>query len=313
MPASPTDLSFSRHKVLETAISTAEEAWLKTGMVLIVGPTGSGKSTLALCFHNRTFKNRPFIARDAAGLTEHRFESEFFGHVKGAFTGAVAAHPGLAGAVGEGSLCLEGIEDLSLAVQAKLLRFLQTRTYRPVGATEGKPFRGQLIFTARETPLNLNSQGLMREDFRYRIEGNQLQLPSLHQRPKDLEDIFRSMLMDIHRETGLNQGPSAAEGKQLAGKTIEGNLHGLRNLILRSVIKGTTLEQPVEPKVPVNDLPDSGSLRGDLRVLEKRLIERGLHLYPHSRQELAHHLGISKRALMYKLKAYNLNEPGSSD
>ena len=284
----------------------------QVGLVLIHGPTGCGKTHLSHWLVERSrFAGRGFEVQEAAGLTEHRFESQLFGHVKGAFTGAVQAFPGLLGLTGDGVLLLEGVEDLSLDGQARLLRFLETKRFRTVGHTEERVFSGGLILTSGSSPKTLMDQGRFRQDFYYRIAGAVIGWPPTSARPRDFERVFHDLGVSVAQALGKSENGllTAKNLENCRGREFPGGYHQLRNLLYRAAILGvSTAEIDVEVQAgQVGELPQTGSLKSDLSVLEKRLIERGLRAFPHSRKELADHLGISVRTLMYKLKLYDLH------
>lgn len=304
------DLFYSHHYHLNLAVEHALETFEKTGLLVITGASGSGKSFLARRLHEwSTRREAPFFAQDAAALAENRFESQLFGHLKGAFSDASRDFPGLLGAVGEGTLCLEGLEELTPANQAKMLRFLQTRDYRPVGGLAEKSFRGALILTARQPLTILEGKDLLRHDFFFRISAGELSLPPMSERPQDFAMLAEHLAASIRAELNMDvAAPAAGWLSALSLKKIVGNLHGLRNLIQQAMIRGVSLgELPMtEPPARLRELPDTGSLKGDSKVLEALLLKRGLRLHPHSRKDLARHLGISPRSLMYKLKEHEL-------
>jgi len=283
----------------------------KAGLILIHGPIGCGKTHLGQWLVEQSrFAGKGLQVQEAAGLTEHRFESQLFGHQKGAFTGAVQSFPGLLGLVGDGVLMLEAIEDLSQEGQARLLRFLETRRYRQVGGTMEQVFGGGLVLTCGASPKTLQEKGQFRQDFYYRIAGATIAWPNMTARPMDFEQVFWELAGSVAETLGTT--PDMFSGEDLENcrnRRFPGGYHQLRNLLYRAGILGVpTAKVDVEVQADtVADLPQTGSLKSDLGLLEKRLIQRGLRAYPHSRQDLARHLGVSVRTLMYKLKLYDLN------
>ncbi len=304
------DLLYSHHPQLNHAVQQALENFEKIGLLAISGASGAGKSFLARQMHGWSSRGPgPFLAQDAAALVEGRFESQLFGHVKGAFSGATRDFAGLVGGVGEGTLCLEGLEELSPPNQAKMLRFLQTRSYRPVGGLAEKSFLGGLILTSREPLNDLRREGRLRSDFYFRISSAELFLPSLGERPRDFMMLATRLAESVYSELDLEKpAPSDDELAVLQRSRISGNLHGLRNLIQGALIRGVPFAEMRSMEAPsrLEALPDRGSLKEDLKQLEALLLRRALRLHPHSRHDLARHLGISKRTLMYKLKEHGL-------
>ncbi len=297
---------FSRQTQLEESVRHAVASFEGSGILVITGASGVGKSFLAAKIHRAVAADSPFVVQDAAGLAEARFESQLFGHVKGAFSGASRRFGGLLGAVGKGTFCIEGLEDLSLGNQARMLRFLQEGSYRGVGSTTEQLFGGRLMFTGRRGLDRLRDEGLLREDFYFRIAGFELCLPPLTGRPLDFEDIFNALVTDIRKDVSVPlRIPSRKEMEALKEFPHEGHCHGLRNLLQRAMIEGVPpVPLPVPDKEEFGDLPDTGSLKSDLRLVERRLLARGLRLFPHSRETLAGYLGISRRSLLYKLKEH---------
>lgn len=165
------------------------------GPILISGPTGSGKEVAAKLLHVQEGENRPFVTLNAAAIAENLFESEVFGHVKGAFTGAEQNKMGLAEAAGEGDLFIDEIEALPASQQAKFLRFLETGEVRRVGATGDPTHVNTRIIAATNVPLEeLVAKGEFREDLMWRIKGKTLVLPPLGDRREDIEPLAKFFL-----------------------------------------------------------------------------------------------------------------------
>lgn len=304
---------YSHHPELQTQVNNAVATFAGTGLLVISGSTGVGKSFLAQLLHQAGPNNsEPLLSQDAAGLDKTRFESQLFGHVRGAFSGAVSTYAGLVGALGMGgTLVLEGIEDLNQVNQAKLLRFIQERVYRPVGAVGERRYGGRIILCCRAPLASLLGQGVLRDDFYFRIASSELLLPVLKNRPRDFDHLCRGLIADLASQLPPGSRlPQDAELNWLAKAPPDGNLHGLYNLFQQAMLRGLSLQQVwVSPKLELElFLPDSGSLKGDMLLLEGRLLMRTIEREgASSRAVIAQKLGISRRSLMYKLKQHRLN------
>lgn len=302
-------LNYSHKADLQTGVEQAIAQFGKGSILIIHGPTGSGKSELARMIHQAVNPGETFVAQDAAGLAENRFESQLYGHVKGAFSGAVSSNPGILGNLGRGTLCLESLEDLTRENQARMLRFLQSFSFRPTGSNVEHRFHGHLIFTARHPAGYLREKRMLRDDFYYRIANFELELPPLHGRAVDFMDLANTMIQRLSKNSGFEMRvPTKDELAALAGVRIDGNLHGLWNLLQQAMITGVSPKVIRSPESDLfyNELPETGSLKSDLEAVEKLLLARALKQNPYSRKELAKHLGISIRSLLYKLKAHGL-------
>lgn len=301
---------YTNHDFLQDRIQLALKQISTRGLLLLHGPSGCGKTHLCAWLHQHShFSEQPLEVQEAAGLVENRFESQLFGHVKGAFTGAVADFPGLLGMARQGVLVIESLEDLALEGQARLLRFLETRAYRPVGATGERAFSGALIFTSRFSPQELRRQGQLREDVYYRLAGAEIALPAFSQRPLDFDQAFAELAEAVGGSLGKSTPIFNQEDREACRlRPLPGGLHTLRNLLLRAAIMQVPIaalkESAEEGRQQI--LPNTGALKTDLEMVEKALLARALEQHPHSRKLLAKHLGVSMRTLMYKLKRHGL-------
>lgn len=299
------EYSLNKHVQSEFEIAFTS---LQSGKILVVaGQTGTGKShfvqTLA-----EDLEIKPMVAFHCSGLSPHRFESQLFGHQKGAFTGADRTFKGLVGEADEGILCLEELEQLSIDMQAKLLRFLELRQFRRLGDNNERHFRGYLVFTSQAPLAALLERGLLREDMYFRLASHEIRLPNLDLRLEDWAHLLKAVEKEITGEIPDYQALPNRERNWLKENLPEGNLHGLKKVIVRSFLTGKTLSKvPKDPSTHTLNLPNSGSLKGDLAILEKKLIERALSSTL-NRAELAEILGISRRSLMYKLKEHGLGK-----
>ena len=172
----------------------------EAGPILIEGESGTGKEVTAQLLHAQQPGN-PFVAINVASVPELLFESEFFGHVKGAFTGADQNKMGLAEAASGGDLFLDEVEALSPALQAKLLRFLETGEVRRVGAKESIHVKTRVIAASNRNLNTLVAEGKFREDLLWRLSGKKILLPPLRERPEDIDELAKHFLsLDKYRK-----------------------------------------------------------------------------------------------------------------
>ncbi len=229
-----TSRSPAMQKTLEIAFKTAES----DATILLLGESGTGKSVLARAMHQRSARrSHGFVTVSCPSLSRELLESDLFGHVKGAFTGAHADTQGKVAAADGGTLFLDEIGDLPLEVQAKLLRLLQEREYERVGEATPRRANVRVISATNRDLTQAVAQGKFREDLFYRLNVIALRLPPLRDRMEDLETIATSHLIFLAAHAGKNvQGFSPAAWDALRGYAWPGNLRELHNVIERAVI-----------------------------------------------------------------------------
>src|SRR5580765_4763257 len=185
----------TKNRALAREIASLGRALELPSTILILGESGTGKDHLARALHDGSSRAPlPFVRIDAANLSDELFESEMFGHERGAFTGAVAASRGLLEAAGEGTAYLDDASSLSPAAQAKFLRVLQEKTFRRLGGVTSHPFRARLVVSSRREPSALVEQGAFRPDLFYRIDVVSVRLPPLRDRSEDILPLARLFL-----------------------------------------------------------------------------------------------------------------------
>jgi len=280
--------------------------------VLILGESGTGKELVARSIHfSGERKSRPFAPVDCSALVPTLIESELFGYVKGAFTGAVQTKQGLLEAAQGGTLFLDEIGDLPVDLQAKLLRVLQEREVKPVGSTERRRLDVRIIAaTNRDLETSIRS-GSFRQDLYFRLNVVQIKLPPLRERKSDIPLLVTSFL-DKFTDTQQPARTISEDAMQrLVAYDWPGNVRELENAIERAVALGSG------PIVHVGDLPSSlqypSSERAPdkeellpLEELERRAILRMLRETGGDKLAAARMLGIGKTTLYRKLKQYNM-------
>src|ERR1700693_5502579 len=193
----------TRNRALAREITALGRALELPSTILIVGESGTGKDHLARAIHEGSSRaGKPFVRIDAANLSDELFESEMFGHERGAFTGAIAARRGLLDAAGEGTAYLDDASSLSPAAQAKLLRVLQEKTFRRLGGETSHPFRARLLVSSRRELAALAEEEIFRSDLFYRIGVISVRLPRLIERPEDILPLARTFLKRAARAYG---------------------------------------------------------------------------------------------------------------
>lgn len=285
--------------------------------VLITGESGTGKELVAHAIHRNSKRaKKPFKPLNCAGLSASILESELFGHVKGAFTGAERERQGVFEYADGGTLFLDEIGDMPMEMQAKLLRVLESGEVVRVGSNEPRHVDVRLISATNHDLRELIKQGRFREDLYFRIRGVEINLPPLRARREDIPLLTRNFIGRFARQMNRDVH-GISEPAQLALMQFDwpGNVRQLLNVVqnMVAVAQGETLEAAdVPPEVRQAsggaDLPeDLGSMAGmSLDQIEKQAIRNTLRLTAGNREAAAKMLGIGERTLYRKLKEYGL-------
>jgi DNA-binding NtrC family response regulator len=285
--------------------------------VLLTGESGTGKEVLARAIHAQSPRSREaFVAVNCGALPEPLLESELFGHAKGAFTGADRARRGLFEEAHGGTLFLDEIGELPLALQVKLLRVLQEEEIRPVGTAKTRCVDVRVIAATARRLEEMIAQGAFREDLYYRLNVVQLAVPPLRERPLDIPLLVDHFFAQACASLGKPLRAISAEAmERLVAYRWPGNVRELENVIERAVILAdgdsiTPTELPanvvVQRAVPPAG-PGSGfALKAARRAVEAELIRDALRAAGGNRTHAARLLEISHRALLYKLKEYEI-------
>jgi DNA-binding NtrC family response regulator len=285
--------------------------------VLLIGETGTGKEVLAHALQQHSpRKDKPFITLNCAALPEAIAESELFGHRKGAFTGAVGHQLGRLHAADGGTVFLDEVDSLSLSLQAKLLRFLETGEIQPVGDTQTINLNVRVIAATNANLQERMNKGEFRRDLFYRLNVVPMEIPPLKERSSDVPLLLNHFMQRFAAEHDL---PVATYGKSalnwLTTYAWPGNIRELRNVCERLAIllAGKTIEEGNLPPEIVSRsatektlfaLPEFGI---ELEKVEIDLIQQALARTNGNRSRSARLLGISRDTLLYRMHKYGLN------
>ncbi|MFT4438625.1 sigma-54-dependent transcriptional regulator [Caballeronia sp. 15715] len=287
--------------------------------VLITGETGTGKEVAARVLHDASKrKDRPFVAINCAAIPEDLLESELFGHVKGAFTGAISDRPGRFIQANGGTLFLDEIGDLPLSMQAKLLRAIQERVVTPVGSDKPLPIDVRIVAATHRDLAQEVVQRTFRGDLFYRLNVIPVMLPPLRERPADIIPLASHFLAITAAGGGPLKSLSASAEARLLSHAWPGNVRELRNAMervaalarsaqvtdddLAFLVNATPALLASDMSAGLLDLP----LPEAIERLERASIERALTQTAGNRAEAARKLGISRQSLYTKLAAYKL-------
>lgn len=293
--------------------------------VLVRGESGTGKEKVARAIHAMSRRsNRPFVAVNCAALTPTLLESEMFGHVKGAFTGAVRDRAGLFEQANGGTILLDEVAELSLELQAKLLRVLQERSFLPVGGNVPKSVDVRIISATHQSLRQAVAEGRFREDLMFRLRVVPLWIPPLRERREDLElltSLFLEQLGEMGRHCFSRIHPSAMQA--LLDHTWPGNVRELQNVLEYASAVGTgdlllvsflppEFREPVmrriDPELPPVTTQLQMSRNSSPVSSEKERILQALAETNYKKGDAAKLLGMHRTSLWRKMKAYGLAE-----
>lgn len=284
--------------------------------VHISGESGTGKELAARMIHAQGPRaEHPFVAVNCGAIPQELMESEFFGHVKGSFTGAIADKKGLFQAAGHGTLFLDEIADLPMIMQVKLLRAIQEKSIRPVGGTSETAIDVRIISATHKNLQNLVDEGLFRQDLYYRINVIELNLPALREHTEDLPDLIDYFLDKICHKNGIEKPEIQNDAMQaLTSHRYPGNVRELENILEGALAlheNGRIIARDLKlSRNTPAELPDivEGTLEQQIEAFEKQIIETALNANQWNRTAAASQLGLSTRQLRYKLEKLGLDK-----
>lgn len=314
--------------------------------VLITGESGTGKELVARAIHQHSpRRSKPFVAQNCSAFSESLLESELFGHVRGAFTGAVRDKQGLFEAAHQGTFFLDELGEMSPALQVKLLRVLQDGTFTPVGATSPKKVNVRIVAATHRNLREMIAKGAFREDLFYRLNVINLALPPLRERGDDIALLAQHFLVSKAARDGVPPKRLSNEAlRALVSYRWPGNIRELENEIERALILSSggaeisrddlspivrggetaltagdvaaaaVVERGALPDESPNEGPLASSLKGSLKEaiieLEQRMIQQALERSAGNKSEAARELGISRSNLIAKVKEYGIADGG---
>ena len=297
--------------------------------ILIAGESGTGKELVAKAIHyNSPRKEKPFVTLNCGAIPESLIESELFGHMKGAFTDAIATRKGLFEVADEGTIFLDEISELPLLMQVKLLRVLQDKEFKRVGGTEDIRVDVRIISATNKDLEEAVKEKRFREDLFYRLNVIQIKLPPLRDRKEDVQILASHFLKKYTEELNKNILKISPEALQiLLDYEYPGNVRELQNIIERAValeshqeltahnLSSYLNEQPLMRKGPIDiDIPNEGvDLEKMVEDLERTLLLKALDKTKGIKKKAAELLHINFRSMRYRLEKYGLNHEADSE
>jgi len=293
--------------------------------IVITGETGTGKGLLARAIHQHSYRrDKPFVQINCSAIPENLVESEFFGHVRGAFTGATAAKPGRFQIAHKGTICLDEIGDMNLDLQAKILRVLEEREFEPVGGINTVRIDVRVVAVTQHDLEKAVARGRFREDLFFRLCVIPISLPPLRERRSDIPLLINHFLRHFNtaKKTSL-EGISEEALSMLCRHAWPGNVRELKNLVERLVV----LKR--EGRITLQDLPEKMCCHRDARVssrnielpvegiclnsavneFERTLIYQSLEKTNGVKKKAAELLNIKRTTLVEKIKRYHTEPP----
>ncbi len=304
--------------VMQRVFDILRQVARSTATVLILGESGTGKELVARAVHTNSDRSeKPFVAVNCAALSQGLIESELFGHVKGAFTGAVTAKEGMLVYARGGTLFLDEVGDMPLETQAKLLRVLESREVQPVGGNHVEKVDVRLVAATNQPLRDMVKAGTFREDLLFRLQVVTVELPPLRERPGDVPMLIDHFIGELATEHKRDVRGITPEARALLVRyDWPGNVRELRNAIENMVVlsQSDLLDLVDVPEYVRRATGAPSRSQGHyelggrtLAEVERDLIEANLKLSEGNRQKAAAFMGIGERTLYRKLKEYGLS------
>lgn len=317
------DSIIGRGEAMQRMFSVLERVVDSEATVLVSGENGTGKELVARAIHfNGPRKDKPFVAQNCSAFNDNLLESELFGHVKGAFTGATRDKDGLFKMADGGTFFLDEVGDMSPAMQVKILRVLQEGSFLPVGGTKLESVDVRIVAATNRPLAQLVQKREFRQDLYYRLNVINVELPPLRDRLEDLPALCDHFLAKQAERTGRPKKSLSPEVMaSFYGGRWAGNIRELENTLERlAVLSGD--DEIIRPEVEqlgggaatqdrgTARFRELGDLSGAVRALEREMIEDGLVATHWNKSRLAEKLGISRTTLIKKIREYGLEADG---
>ncbi len=301
-----------RSPLLQKVFDTAARIAATSAPVLITGESGTGKELIAEAIHrNSSRSTSPFVKVNLGGISQSLFESEMFGHKKGAFTDALYERKGRFEMADKGTIFLDEIGELDMASQVKLLRVLQDQTFEPLGESRPKQVDTRIISATNRNLPEMVSEGSFREDLFYRINLITIRMPALRERPEDIPLLV---------EYFTRQQTGGSVPIEISSEAIEfltrlpypGNIRELKNLVERTIlVSGNRRLEAADFKaqyaeIPTRNAPSDDSIH-PLEEIERNMILKAAELYGNNLSRIAAALGVSRQALYRRLEKYDIH------
>lgn len=301
-----------RSPLLQKVFDTAARIAATSAPILITGESGTGKELIAEAIHrNSSRSTSPFVKVNLGGISQSLFESEMFGHKKGAFTDALYERKGRFEMADKGTIFLDEIGELDMASQVKLLRVLQDQTFEPLGESRPKQVDTRIISATNRNLPEMVSEGSFREDLFYRINLITIRMPALRERPEDIPLLVEYF---TRKQTGgsVSIEISSDAIEFLTRLPYPGNIRELKNLVERTIlVSGNRRLEAADFKaqyaeIPTRNAPSDDSIH-PLEEIERNMILKAAELYGNNLSRIAAALGVSRQALYRRLEKYDIH------
>ncbi len=308
-----------RSRAIQAVVETARTVSQSRSTVLVHGETGTGKELVARAIHHWSAqRDMPLVRVNCAALPETLIESELFGHVRGAFTGAVATKKGRFALADGGTIFLDEVGMVAPTAQARLLRVLQEREFEPLGSERTVAVDVRVIAATNRDLRQLVAQGRFLEDLYYRLNVIPIEMPPLRERPEDIPELVSHFVRRLANRVGKPVDGVTPEAMALLTQTDwPGNVRELENTLERAVVLARRPVLDVDDVRPQGKLgPAPGglphlNLKQNLEWAERETVRRALEAARGVKKDAAEAMGISPRAISYYLAKHRLDDPGT--